>query len=232
MKNTIKATLIALVVAGATASVQAASYTGDLIIGFTVQSGNDFEFDLGTAGSLTDGETWDLSSLLGAQSLNTSAVKWGVIGAQLVGTTRTAYQTKVSGLPNTVLSQAAFNTIFSQIGGIYGLFPGTGGPGSNVAVADSNTSSWGKHTIVGGTGTWLGTGGRSNPNQTGYTSVDFYGNVANGSAATLLGSFSFADTGIVTFDAVSVPEPSTYGLFAGAGLLAVCLRNQFRRKQA
>jgi hypothetical protein len=111
------------------------------------------------------------------------------------------------------------------------LFP-TAGQGANVSVATGNANSWAKHTIVGGTGTWLSTGGRSNPNTTGYTSMNLYGNVANNTAATLLGTFSFADTGIVTFDAVSVPEPSTYGLFAGAGVLAVCLRNQFRRKQA
>jgi len=42
--------------------------------------------------------------------------------------------------------------------------------------------------------------------------------------------FTLDSQGTVTFGAV--PEPSLYGLLGGAGLLGVCFRNQFRRKQA
>ena len=42
---------------------QAATYNSDLIIGFTVQIGNDREYDMGSP-TLTNGQSWDLSSIL------------------------------------------------------------------------------------------------------------------------------------------------------------------------
>jgi hypothetical protein len=44
-----------------------------------------------------------------------------------------------------------------------------------------------------------------------------------------LGTFTLDNTGTVTFNAV--PEPSAYGIIAGAGLLVVSLRNRFSKKQ-
>jgi hypothetical protein len=105
-----------------------------------------------------------------------------------------------------VLSSGAWSTINSQIGGIYGLFTSSG-EGASVSVAVGNANSWDKHTVIGGSGTWLGTGARSNPNAVGYTNISFYANVANGSAATLLGKFSFAANGVVTFNTNSVVTP-------------------------
>src|SRR5437868_6768805 len=92
MKKTIKATMIALAIAGTASAVQAATYNNDLIIGFSSTSGNDLLYDLGSFGSLTAGEQWNLSSLLGGYNLNT--VNWGVVGnSSASGTSRVLYST-------------------------------------------------------------------------------------------------------------------------------------------
>src|SRR6266481_338922 len=77
MKKQVRAVLLAAALAAA-ASTQAATYNGDLLIGFTSQSGNDFIYDLGQASSLFSGETFNLSGPLAGFSLST--VHWGVIG--------------------------------------------------------------------------------------------------------------------------------------------------------
>ena len=73
-----KSVLVAIAVGVVLTSAQAATYNGDLLIGFTTQSGNDVIYDLGAESSLVNGETWNLSSLLSGYNLNN--VNWGVIG--------------------------------------------------------------------------------------------------------------------------------------------------------
>ena len=69
MKNTIKATLIALAIAGVASSARA-TYSGDLLVGFTLQNGNDLVYDLGLAANLDwMSETWSLNSVLGSGQL-------------------------------------------------------------------------------------------------------------------------------------------------------------------
>jgi len=62
------------------------------------------------------------------------------------------------------------------------------------------------------------------------TSLKFWEQQANGTE-TLLGSFVYdRNSGIMTFTAV--PEPSTYGLMAGLGLLVLAVRRQVKFNKA
>ena len=83
-----------------------------------------------------------------------------------------------------------------------------------------------------------------NPDSTASGSVvflDLYGTPSTSSSGTYnfsyQGYFTFDDSGAsptLTFTpaATAVPEPSTYGIIAGAGLLLVCLRNRIGEKAA
>jgi hypothetical protein len=225
MKKQTKATLIALAIAGATAASQAASYNNDLIIGFSSTTGNDVLYDLGSFGSLNSGETWNLSSLLSGYNLST--VNWGVVGNSSGTTTsRILYTTFGSTPANAGASRG--NSINNSDISMYGNFA-TAGAGQSASVDSTTDNSWNRQTInptllTQYQNAW------ENPNQVGAGSISFWSVQANNTEGALDGTFSLDNSGVVTFTAV--PEPSTYGLFAGAGLLAVCLRNQFRRKQA
>ena len=72
-------------------SLQAASYNSDLVIGFTDLIHNDKVYDLGSAASITNGQQWNLSTLLTGYNLNN--VSWGVVGTATIGTNRTAWVT-------------------------------------------------------------------------------------------------------------------------------------------
>jgi hypothetical protein len=227
MKMQIKSALVAIAVAAAAASAQAGN-VGDLILGFTVGSGNDLEYDLGQAGTLSSGETWNLSSLLGG--LNVGTVKWGVVGTATESGIRVSYQSKSVGLPGSLNGSPAWTPVNSAVSAIGSLFTG-GTPnamGQNVAPASTLANSWNQQTVIGGTGKYVTVG--TSPNGTGYITMNFYRTVADNSTPSLLGTFSFGQNGIVTFNAI--PEPATFGAIAGAGLLLVSLRSQFRRMLA
>ena len=69
------------------------------------------------------------------------------------------------------------------------------------------------------------------PNVTGLTTASLFLTPGNNSVPTLLGTFSLAANGTVTYNVTPVPEPGTYGLLAVGGLVVLALRSQFRRKQ-
>lgn len=228
MKKQLKAVILAAAAVAAT-SAQAATYNGDLLIGFTAQSGTDVIYDLGAASSLANGQTWDLSSLL--SGFNLSTVNWGVIGDKS-GTPRVAWTTTAvgAGAPPFLPSNTKWGTLDTATKSIYSGFA-TAGAGVSLSIDATLDNSWNQQTINGTLATAYHNA-YANPNVVGLTSDTFYQVSANNTAPMELGNFALGANGTVTYTTVAVPEPSTYGLLAGAGLLAVSLRNQFRRKQA
>ena len=227
MKNFYKAAWLAVVGLASVSAVKAAGYNGDLIIGFTSGSGNDVIYDLGAASSLTSGETWDLSSILSGYDLST--INWGVIGALNTGTPRTAWSTTDgTTAPANIPSLSAWGKNNTAISSIYQNFA-SAGAGQSISIDVTDDNSWQSQTISPSLTTQYANV-YGNPNVVGTTADSLYSILANNSAPTLLGNFNLDDTGLVTFS--PVPEPSTYGLLAVAGLLAFSRLNPFRRKQA
>jgi hypothetical protein len=223
MKKQVRAVMVAAAAFAMVASTRAATYTGDLLIGFTSTSGNDFVFDAGQASALTSGQTFNLGSQL--SGFNLSTVHWGVIGDRNVGGTRTAWTTIGAGAPNAVPNTATWGSIDTATRGIYTGFP-TGGQGDQFTIAATDDNSWNQQTVNGSLTTQYHNA-YEDPNFIGTGSASFFSLIANGSNPSQLGTFTLNSSGILTFTAV--PEPATYGLLAGAGLFALLLRRQFAR---
>ena len=220
MVNSSKAALLAAFGLAGAVTAQAATYTGDLLIGFTTQSGNDTIFDLGAASSLYSGESWDLSSMLGSYNLNT--INWGILGDKNLSGTRTAWST----LGGVVSGTGTWNSLDTAAKSIYSNF-GTAGAGQSLVITSTDDNSWNQQTINGpGTSQYVNVWG--NPNSSGLVTETLYQMVANGSDPVALGSFALGSNGSVVFTAV--PEPAACSILGGAGLLLVSLRSQLRRK--
>jgi len=230
MKKQIRSVLLAAAGLAVVTSAQAATYNGDLLVGFTSGTGNDLVYDLGSFASLVNGEQWHLGAtglnLLSAYNLNT--VQWGVVGNNLLNlNNRTLYTT--FGSTPVSLNGSQGNAVNGNVGAIYGSF-GTAGAGQSASIPSGNANSWATETTSVAPGnTYINN--FENPNTTGLSSITFWTEHVNQSAVQGL-DFSLDSTGTLTYGTVAVPEPTTYGLIAGAGLLAVSFRNQFRRKQA
>jgi hypothetical protein len=244
MKNLYKAALLAALGLGAIASAQAqftysgtpqsgggATYNSDLILGFTSTSGTDTEFDLGAETSLVNGETWNLSSILTGYNLST--VDWGVVGSVASGhLSYLTYDDAVYGdnLP-TLTGVGAWTNIKTANTAIYNNAFTSAGVDNAATILASSSASWNSETVNPTLGNQY-QNENANPNSTGEDTTDFWVQNEGTQTDSVLGTFSLASDGVVTFNVAAVPEPATYGLLAVAGLLIVALRRQFSVKKA
>jgi hypothetical protein len=206
----IKETKFAILAAASAALVgasQAATYNGDLYVGFTTGVGNDLIYDLGAEATLTDGQSWDLSALL--TGYNLSNVNWGVIGDKTIGGVRYSWTSTdpSSGLvPLAVPNTAAWGTLDTCSRAIFSNF-GSAGAGQSLSISSTDDNSWNMQTIMGSlpTAYW---NVYENPNVLGVVSNNFYGMIATNQPPQLIGHFSLASGGVLTFHVqASAPPP-------------------------
>jgi len=243
--NLKKASLLALAgiaIAGQSAKADTTNYTdGDLLLTFR-QAGNSYDYlvDLGQASALpSSGSTTfsigsiatDLSSIFGSNwrtATGSSTVYIGIIGSDAtngngylyVGSpTSTAWNTLNGGLTNTAFSNV------SQVTGDYSN--GSSTANSSVALKEATSNPFSYASYQGPSGT--NSGGisfavwspstESAANSSVYLNTYALDSNGAGSSVTIPGSFSVDNSGVVTYQALAVPEPSTFALaFIGMGL--------------
>ncbi len=225
MNKIYKATLLAALGLSGVLSAQAATYNGDLLVGFTTQSGNDLIYDLGSTASLLSGQTWNLTALLTGYNLN--AVNWGLIGDANLSGIHTAWSSTEGVTPGSIPSTAAWGKIDTAVKSIYQNF-GAAGAGQSLSIDSADDNSW-NHQTVSPSLTTQYANVYGNPNVVGLTSASLFSAVGDGSTPSLLGTFSLNSSSVLTYSATPAPEPGTFALIGGGAALLLVFRNKFRR---
>jgi hypothetical protein len=234
MRKLLKAALLAVLGMASVTAVQAQSYNGDLLVGFTKASGNDLVYDLGSGLTITNGQAWNLSSALMVAGLNTSlsTVQWGVVGAIHHSGVNYTWLTLVSGSANPVPSSSAYLAINNQVSDLINTLDFSAvGYGNYGTPAYSVSYSW--SSIVGNTGNQLSPFANASqyPNTIGLGSVAFWQQIANGSTPTQLGSFTLSSAGVLTYNTLSLSASTNAYLTSlvlnPAGLTSTFVSNTF-----
>jgi len=247
-------TKVAVLLASGVASLTTAQAgSADLLLGFNDAAGpssaqNDYVIDLGlnastlVADAVGNGGTWNLSSLLNGSTFNTAFstdannlnnVAFGVVGGYNVPPTKYLFQTVLPGstpaLPNSGQLKNASSYAGSPTLGEYG---------------SSSSGSWSGLVALSPTQNGIGSVASQTGNpltflSSGTASLELWQITGTGLQTTVgtwadLGTFNVnLNNDTVTFTVPSaVPEPSATGVLAGAGLLAVIMRQQIKRKNA
>lgn len=251
MKNSYKALLLAALGLSAATAAQAQGLpsTSSVLLGFTdtattATAQNDYVLSIGTADQFNT--TANLSGSLSSSSLSAGfgSVDTGYLNDVNVGLYSGANSGTVFGL-GSVTTFAGVNV--AGIKGAGSLVP-TVDLGEYSAAQDSSTWT----TVVEkdpatGAGTSLtgsiaeDAGNIMGTVNNGTVSLAVYQDVVSGTTRSPI--YTVTEEGTLTVDLnsdtwsfqganVAVPEPTTYGLLAGAGLLVVSLRRQFVKKNA
>jgi len=237
MKNSIKLALAAVVLSAATWAQAAPYVNGDLLIGFnTGPSGSDYIADLGNVNSLTPGQQWNLGTLFGFPLF--SAGNPNRFGAFAYDQTTETVWTTASG----ALAPTALGTGTPGAGGSIIVLANAGVPGNNNAIqanqaritAVSSDSFQGNfynqainNTISGNLLTTLGYPDTLAVPSSTTTLMRFW--QQNYNESVLQDNYFTYNTASGMLQFGPVPEPSTYALFGGFGVLALLFRRRFAK---
>ena len=258
MKNSTKLILAAVALAAA-ASAQAQYTPGNnkLLLGFsTATSTGDLVIDLGSFSSLPSGVDLNTSGNTGFGSdaalltalenvhLGNGSVNsliWGVVGGNgnNAPTSYNIYTTVAHGTTYPHINAANIPNAVADVDTL-GLSIASGkSVVVNPLALNGNSVTEIMHN-AGGTAalqadwtdpttTTSATFGNSG---TQYAVEDLYYQQKGQVGGTLEGAFTLGSDGSVVWNATAVPEPTTYGLLAGLGVLALSLRRHLTRKQS
>ena len=257
-----KLTTAAALVGGALLASQSAFASviaNDLYLGFQNQNGGgsaDYIINLGAAsGIVGQSSVVDLSSSFSSSLFNdptlqgtSSQIMGGVVGGSNAGNPSYIFLTQLRtsniGTPalagssvTKLMTRAQDNSAYANLTPLNTPSAGTGfldtGKSWESDVEPANTAS----TFIGATGL--------NPDSLLSTSSVLYEDLWETSRSSISGSSPYTYLGYFTLDLtggspvlsftgslVSVPEPVTYGMFAGGGLLLLALRRQLTAKTA
>ncbi len=248
MKKQYKAIVLAVLGLGGISAAQAQ----DALLGFNDATGtqNDYVIDLGAESQFTSTATVNLSSAAYATTFNTAfgsdtSVAAGFVGG---GTGSFLLQSYAGGtpaeqLPSGTPSKTQYNSSVSAesavLTGVYASattsLPAGDGWSYIIAQSPSVNGAQGANAVAGNTGNPMGTLSSD------AITLAVYESTANNYGARTETTTAWQEvgtlavdmtTGSIVFTGSAVPEPGTYSLLGGAGLLLVSLRNKFSRKQA
>ena len=261
MKSILKKAVLAsagLALASTSALAQTSTYADqDVLLSFRkAGTQNDLIVDLGSVSAFTQTSSFDL----GTKAFN-DAILLSIFGGSLNGvvwsvwagnnTTGGGNQNWLSGASSTGWSGSTLvgtKSVASAINSYGGnnINPAqvfsTQVPGNPTEYTTPTSSSFSFTTYQGNAGKVNGTfsqGSTDIGNGVTFGTIGYFTDITGtkgGGSSVVLGDFTFnALTGDGMWngaDQVAAPEPGTYGILAGAGLLALSLRRQFTRKTA
>ena len=203
MRKNAKGLALALTLMASGVATLAATYNGDLLAGFTDAVNNDLIYDLGAASSITNGQQWDLSSLL--TSFNLSAINWGVVGTARVTAGATSWITTSGSSPLPVPSNLSWGRINNALAAMYSGFSAAGA-GQHVGISPLDDNSWNQQAINGSLATQYHNV-YQDPDVLGTNCASFYSAISSNLPPALVGSFCLAANGVLTFTAASAAPP-------------------------